>query len=145
MIRPQAIRAVFSLLVYSASVAAQEYFADENGVAGGHDVVAYFTRSEAVSGLPEHEHLWRGGTWRFSSKAHLDLFIADPERYAPQFGGAGALTVAHGAKFPGNPTDWYVYNDRLYFFLFPAARETWLMNPDKLVPRAEKHWPALNP
>ena len=100
-------------------------------------------RREARPGSAEFEYEWQGNTWRFANRKHLDLFSANPEHYAPQFGGAGALTIAHGAKFPGSPTAWAIKNGRLYFFLFPAARETWLMNPDKLIPRAEAQWQNL--
>ena len=139
------IRLLFTgLLLFSITAHSSDYFSDENGVAGGNDVVAYFIEGQVISGSPKFELQWQGATWRFASEAHLEMFSTDPERYAPQFGGAGALTIAHGARFPGNPAAWSIYNDRLYFFLFPAARDTWLMNPDKLVPRAEKQWPALD-
>jgi YHS domain-containing protein len=135
---------LIALLLFSFTVHASIYFSDDNGVAGGNDVVAYFIEGQAIAGSPKFELQWQGATWHFASKAHLEMFSADPEHYAPQFGGAGSLTVAHGARYPGNPAAWSIYNDRLYFFLFPAARETWLMNPDKLVPRAEKQWPDLS-
>lgn len=128
------------LMLFCGNLPAQEYFGNESGAANGADVVAYFTAGEATPGIAEFQHEWRGSTWRFATQAHVDLFVANPEHYVPQFGGAGALTIAHGARFPGNPAAWSIYDDQLYFFLFAAARETWLMNPDKLVPRGEMLW-----
>lgn len=61
---------------------------DDAGVAiKGYDPVAYFTQSRAVKGRRDHAYQWRESTWYFSSAAHRDLFVADPERYAPQYGG----------------------------------------------------------
>jgi YHS domain-containing protein len=53
----------------------------------GYDPVAYFTVGEPVKGLEGFEYVWNGAKWRFSSKKHMELFTADPEKYAPQYGG----------------------------------------------------------
>jgi hypothetical protein len=61
---------------------------DEVGVAiKGYDTVAYFTDNQAVKGTPEFETLWQDARWHFASAEHRDMFKADPERYAPQYGG----------------------------------------------------------
>jgi hypothetical protein len=53
----------------------------------GYDPVAYFTESRAVKGSRTHAYQWRESTWHFSSAAHRELFVSDPERYAPKYGG----------------------------------------------------------
>ena len=61
---------------------------NDTGVAiKGYDPVAYFTQSRAVKGSRDHTYQWHESTWYFSSATHRDLFAADPERYAPQYGG----------------------------------------------------------
>jgi len=61
---------------------------DDVGVAiKGYDTVAYFTDGLAVIGNPEFETLWQDARWHFASAEHRDMFKADPERYAPQYGG----------------------------------------------------------
>ncbi len=40
-----------------------------------------------VKGQKEFQQEWQGATWRFSSQEHLALFQANPEKYAPQYGG----------------------------------------------------------
>ncbi|MEM8931316.1 MAG: YHS domain-containing (seleno)protein, partial [Acidobacteriota bacterium] len=54
---------------------------------GGYDPVSYFEHGEPVKGSKDHETTWRGATWRFASAEHLDRFVAEPEAYAPQYGG----------------------------------------------------------
>ncbi len=53
----------------------------------GYDPVAYFTEGKAVEGMKKYQHEWQDAKWRFASQAHLDLFRANPEKYAPQYGG----------------------------------------------------------
>lgn len=53
----------------------------------GYDTVAYFTVGKPVKGKSAYEYKWQGARWRFANQQHLDLFKADPERYAPQYGG----------------------------------------------------------
>jgi hypothetical protein len=61
---------------------------DAVGVAiKGYDTVAYFTDGRAEKGNPEFETLWQDARWHFASAEHRDMFKADPERYAPQYGG----------------------------------------------------------
>lgn len=61
---------------------------DESGAAiHGYDTVAYFTDGKPTLGSREFSHEWNGAKWLFSSREHLESFKADPERYAPQFGG----------------------------------------------------------
>jgi hypothetical protein len=53
----------------------------------GYDTVAYFTQGKPVKGSKAFEYKWRDAKWRFSTAKHLDMFKADPEKYAPQYGG----------------------------------------------------------
>lgn len=61
---------------------------DADGVAlKGYDPVAYFTMGKPVKGDNQFEHEWNGARWLFASQEHKDLFMANPEKYAPQYGG----------------------------------------------------------
>jgi hypothetical protein len=53
----------------------------------GYDPVAYFTEGHPVKGKKEFEFTWQDARWRFSSADNRDLFAANPERYAPKYGG----------------------------------------------------------
>lgn len=62
--------------------------AEPGGVAiKGFDPVAYFTVGKPVKGNEQFAYSWNGATWLFSNKEHQDLFIQEPEKYAPQYGG----------------------------------------------------------
>lgn len=61
---------------------------DSDGIAiKGYDTVAYFKMRKPVRGDERYAYEWNDATWLFSSNEHLALFAADPEQYAPQFGG----------------------------------------------------------
>ncbi len=53
----------------------------------GYDTVAYFTEGRAVKGKSKFSHTWNDAKWYFSSAENRDLFVANPEHYAPQYGG----------------------------------------------------------
>ena len=65
-----------------------EIFTNSDGVAiGGYDTVAYFAENQAAKGLAQFAHRWKDAVWHFASPENRDRFAANPERYAPQFGG----------------------------------------------------------
>jgi hypothetical protein len=53
----------------------------------GYDTVSYHTEGRAVKGKSEFSFKWNDAKWLFASAGNRDLFAADPERYAPQYGG----------------------------------------------------------
>ncbi|HSR90757.1 MAG TPA: YHS domain-containing (seleno)protein, partial [Gemmatimonadales bacterium] len=83
---------------------AQELNVNRSGVAiSGYDPVAYFTTASAVEGSPEITATEAGATYRFSTKANRDAFVANPARYLPVYGGYCAYGVAHGHKVNVDP------------------------------------------
>ena len=62
--------------------------ADRQGVAiKGYDTVAYFTEGRPVKGNKQFEYSWQDAKWRFANQKHMEMFISDPEKYTPQYGG----------------------------------------------------------
>lgn len=53
----------------------------------GYDTVAYHTEGRAVKGSSKYAHKWNDAKWYFASQEHKDLFVKDPEKYAPRYGG----------------------------------------------------------
>lgn len=53
----------------------------------GYDTVAYFTRGKAVKGEKIFEYHWKDAKWHFANEQHKKMFKADPEKYAPRYGG----------------------------------------------------------
>ncbi len=92
----------------------------------GYDVVAYYTLGEAKRGTEEFRADWLGGKWHFSSQQHLDLFLGDPEKYLPQYGGYCALSYANGKQHGKvDPRAWQIVEGRLYLFYARRAVSRW--------------------
>jgi YHS domain-containing protein len=99
----------------------------ESGIAiRGFDTVAYFTMSKAVKGSSDFEVQWSDATWRFASQEHADLFKADPEAYAPQYGGYCAYGVAQDYLVKIEGDQWKIEDGKLYLNYDKKVQKTWL-------------------
>lgn len=109
----------------------------------GTDPVAYFTLGAPTAGDPEFAHTWNGTTWHFANAEHRDLFVEDPERYAPEYGGFCAYAVSRGYTAPIDPTAWRIVEDRLYLNLSPRVQGLWEQDIPGHIVRADQNWPTL--
>ena len=82
----------------------------------GYDPVAYFTEGKATQGSEDHTLKWLGAFWRFASKEHKQLFAANPQDFAPQYGGHCATGLAIHGKLTKDidPEAWAIIDDKLY-------------------------------
>jgi hypothetical protein len=109
----------------------------------GFDPVAYFTDAQAVMGRGEIEYSFAGATWRFRNEGNRAAFAANPEVYAPSFGGYDPVAVARGVAAPGHPQIWVITGERLYLFYDSHARRAFTADPRGVAAAAERKWPAL--
>lgn len=82
----------------------------------GFDPVSYFTKGRPERGSPEFTASFDGATYWFNTAEHRALFVADPDRYAPQFGGWCAMSLTRGEVVEPNPESWAIADGRLYVF-----------------------------
>lgn len=110
----------------------------------GYDTVAYFTDGKATKGSSSYEYIWDDAKWRFASLAHRDLFIADPDRYAPQFGGFCAGAIVNGVLVPANPESWAIVDGKLYMVAGPQADIVeWKADAASNIQKANEVWPGV--
>jgi YHS domain-containing protein len=110
---------------------------------GGHAPVAYFTQGKPVEGRSEHELAWNGATWRFSTAENLAAFEADPDAYAPQYGGYCAWAVSQGYTASTDPTAWNIVDDKLYLNYSHAIKRRWEQDIPGNIAKADANWPAV--
>jgi YHS domain-containing protein len=110
---------------------------------GGYDPVAYFTEGKPVEGKRDITWSWKGVTWRFSSAKNRDAFKADPEAYAPQYGGHCAWAVSEGYTAKGDPRHWKVVNGKLYLNYNAKVQSDWERDVPGLVAKGDRNWPAV--
>jgi YHS domain-containing protein len=109
----------------------------------GYDPVAYFTLGAATPGVATYELLWDGVRYRFASARHREMFRADPDRYAPQFGGQCAMNMANGNRRESDPTIWTISSGRLYVFASAAGSERFRQDAEANASRADSNWRTL--
>ena len=133
---------VFAFSVLNG-LAQTEIFSTEAGAIQGYDPVAFFKESKPVIGKKEFTYSWNGASWYFSIQENLEAFKADPERYAPQYGGWCAYGTAEGHKSPTQPETWTIVDNKLYFNYNLEVKKLWTKNQKGLIEQANRNWPKL--
>ena len=115
-----------------------------NNAVSGYDTVAYFTMGKPVKGSDDYTYEYMGATWKFVSQEHRDLFIADPEKYAPQYGGYCAYAVANGDTASSEPDLWTIHEGKLYLNYSRRINRRWRDNMLEFIEQAEAEWPQFD-
>jgi len=110
----------------------------------GYDPVAYFTDGKAVKGSEEFSYEWLGTPWHFASAKHREMFMSEPLKYSPQFGGYCAGEVVFGSVTINiDPEAFKILDGKLYL-LYQKDAATWLAeNAGDVVPKATANWPKI--
>jgi len=129
----------------SLAQAAPLVFQPDGVAIRGYDTVAYFTEGKPVRGSDAFTAEHDGATWYFVSAENRDLFVANPEQYAPQYGGWCAFGVAKGAKYEVDPAAWTISDGKLYLNNTLKVRDQfWLPKKDEMIDTADNNWPDVS-
>ena len=109
----------------------------------GYDSVAYFTDAKPIKGSDSFVTTWMGAKWKFASQAHLELFKAAPERYAPQYGGYCAYGVAVDNLVSIEPDRFTIIDGKLYLNYDSDVQQKWLKNPSGFIKTADSKFQTL--
>ncbi|MDF2367056.1 YHS domain-containing (seleno)protein [Sneathiella sp.] len=136
--------AVLSLTTIQAASAEKLYYSTLFGTAvEGYDVVAYFTDGKPVEGSKDHSAEWKGVDWYFASDEHKKMFEANPEKYAPQYGGYCAWAVSQGYTASTVPEAWKIVDDKLYLNYSKGVQSTWEEDIPGNIGLANNNWPGI--
>jgi len=117
---------------------------DKTGVAiQGYDPVAFFTDSKPVKGKPELGLRRDGALYYFASKQHRDLFMSDPAKYEPVFGGYCAYGVSKGKLVEIDVDAFQIVNGRLLLQYSKGVRDDFNKDTKGNLAKAEANWPGL--
>ena len=131
------------LFILNVGFAQKEIFVKNNQAIQGYDPVAYFKNLKPVKGRNEFSYNWKGENWYFATQKNLNDFKANPEKYAPQFGGYCAYGVADGHKAPTSPDAWTIFDGKLYLNYDRNMRDLWVKDMKGFIQQANKNWPAV--
>ncbi|WP_230292849.1 YHS domain-containing (seleno)protein [Croceicoccus sp. Ery5] len=144
-----------SALAITALIAVPAFAEDEYNVTSGQtfegaglgvhgvDTVGLGTLGAVVPGDAALAVVNDGVTYYFASKITREQFMADPQRYMPQYGGYCAYAVALGKKFDGDPRFADIVDGKLYLFVNAVAFEKYLADKDNTLRMAAEKWPDI--
>ncbi|MEM6579535.1 MAG: YHS domain-containing (seleno)protein [Pseudomonadota bacterium] len=116
----------------------------ERGVAiDGSDAVAYFKVGAPTTGSKDIIFDWNGAQWRFSSEKNKAAFAANPQAYAPQYGGYCAWAVSEGYTASTVPDAWKIVNGKLYLNYSSRIQRRWERDIPGRIARGDANWPGL--
>lgn len=141
----QKIQFVLATMLFAFQVNAQQSptFMPDGKAIHGYDPVAFFVDGKALEGKDQFYYTWDGGTWYFTTEAHLDSFKANPTKYAPQFGGYCAYGASKGYKAPTEISTWTIVDNKLYFNYNNQVKRVWNQRKEDFIPLAEKQWATV--
>jgi hypothetical protein len=134
---------LLALLSPTFARAADEVFVTAEGAIRGYDPVAYHTKGKPVRGLATITTQWNGASWRFATIANRDRFAADPERYAPRYGGYCAYGTSQGYKVATDPAAFSIVDGRLYLNYSKPVQFTWNLDRPGYITKANGNWIGL--
>ena len=111
----------------------------------GYDTVAYFTEGKAVKGSENFSYDWLGTPWHFASKEHQQMFMSEPEKYAPQYGGycAPEIAVTGTTTINIDPEAFKIIDGKLYLVYDAGSAAFFADNAKELMPKADENWPKV--
>jgi YHS domain-containing protein len=116
---------------------------DNDVILAGHDAIAYFTEGKPVLGSSEFTAQHDGAVYRFANAANRDRFRADPNKYAPAYGGYCALGTSFGKKFDVDGQAFEIVEGRMYVNKNLSVYNTWRKDIPNNIVKAEGQWPGI--
>lgn len=107
----------------------------------GYDTTSYHTKGEPIEGSSKYKFNWNGAEWHFLRAEDRDLFAANPESFAPQYGGYCSNQMSLGNLSDTDPNVWLIHEGKLYLFGHDVGRDRWANTgvADR-IKEADKHW-----
>lgn len=109
----------------------------------GYDPVSYFVNGRPEKGSREFWVAFDDAVYLFNSANHRELFVADPERYAPQYHGYCTIKVSQGKRAEADPEAWAIMGGKLYVFRSKKGLARFNKDRAKVVTEANAAWQTL--
>jgi YHS domain-containing protein len=117
---------------------------DAQGVgAHGFDPIAFFTEGKASKGDPQWHSTYGGATYYFKSSSNREMFLKDPGKYAPQYGGYCAMAMAMGKLEDSDPKYFVVHENKLLLQRNEKAHMIFAKDLEGNHKKADANWAKL--
>jgi hypothetical protein len=117
---------------------------DAQGLAlRGYDPIAYFENGKPTHGADGISASYGGARYLFASESHRKLFLRNPGKYVPQYGGFCAVGTSFGEKVDGDPETGKVIDGKLYLNYNAKAQKIFDGDTQNTISRADQKWPSV--
>jgi YHS domain-containing protein len=138
------VAAAIAIALLGVDASAGEFFEKDGVALRGYDPVAYFKVDKPVKGSAEYKAEFKGSSFYFASSGNRDAFVADPAKYAPQYGGFCAFGTAGGYKAAIDPDAFTIVDGKLYLNYNSAVQRQWSADIPGFIAKADKNWPEVS-
>jgi hypothetical protein len=123
------------------------YNVDEDSLAvQGYDVVSYFF-DRPQAGIRSIAYQYKNIIYQFSTEENKKMFVKDPEKFEPAYGGWCAFAIADsGEKVKIDPKTYKIIDGKLYLFYnfyFNNTLIDWNKNEMNLRKKADENWAKI--
>ena len=112
----------------------------------GYDVVSYF-QGKPIKGDGKIRANYQSVYYQFSNQENLQLFIKNPSRYLPEYGGWCAYAMgSSGEKVEVDPLTYKIVKGKLHLFynaFFNNTLTDWNKDEVNLKAKADQNWIKL--
>ncbi len=109
----------------------------------GYDTHAYWAHAAARLGQESFTVEWKGVPWHFTTQEDGDQFLADPDSFAPQFGGFCTRAMSLKTVVDGDPEVWRIFEGKLYLFARLVGRDYFDKGEAAMIAAAQVYWDSL--
>lgn len=112
----------------------------------GYDPVSYFPEGggQPLAGLEEFRLEYMGVSYLFANAENVNLFLKNPNKYEPTYGGWCAYAMASGAKVDIQPNIFTIAGNRLHFFISKRAKQNFDTDIAGHELRADGFWKQIS-
>lgn len=124
----------------------KEYNLEQGVALKGYDPVAYFPEGGGIAqpGRENYSLDYMGAIYYFATEKNLQLFMKDPDKYEPTYGGYCAWAMASGRKVDIDPTLFVIHGRRLHLFISEATKSKFLADVQNTENRADSFWKQIS-
>ncbi len=138
------ISILYVLLLLNVLTVQAQVLKNSKGIAvEGYDVVSYF-QNKPTEGLTQFSVKFKTATYLFQTEANKKLFISNPSKYLPMYGGYCAYAMGFdGSLVEIDPETYKIIEGKLYLFYnayFNNTKTKWDKDEKSLKQKADNNW-----
>lgn len=113
---------------------------DKKVAVRGRDVVSFTQETGPVKGKKKFAADFDDTKWYFKTEKNRDLFLEDPKKYVPEFGGYCPVALSRGDVKIGRTNQFTRHEGRTFFNYNRKNKETFAVDPESYILKARATW-----